>query len=84
MTTDDRDGDAFAKAADPNIEPWHLPGMGCAGSCSQGRQPCPHPKQCEQLDGVPVRELLLPLLWPIGLIAGCALTVALWRSWPWW
>lgn len=58
--------------------------MNCTGNCSQGDKVCPHPKQCEQFDGVPLREILLSLLWPLGLIACCAVTVALWKAWPWW
>jgi|JI10StandDraft_1071094.scaffolds.fasta_scaffold179960_5 hypothetical protein len=58
--------------------------MNCTGNCSQGDKVCPHPDQCEQFDGVPLREVLLSLLWPVALVGSIALTVALWRSWPWW
>lgn len=58
--------------------------MNCTGNCSQGDKVCPHPDQCEQFDGVPLREVLLSLLWPVALVGGIAFTVALWRSWPWW
>lgn len=81
---EDADAEAFAKAADPNIEPWHLPGMSCAGYCAQGRKVCPHPKACEEFNAVPVRELLCALLWPVGLIGTVALVVFAARAWPWW
>lgn len=58
--------------------------MNCTGNCSQGDKVCPHPDQCEQFDGVPLREVLLSLLWRVALVGGIAFTVALCRSWPWW
>jgi hypothetical protein len=58
--------------------------MNCTGNCSQGDKVCPHPQRCEQFDGVPLREVLLSLLWPVALVGGIAAIVALWRSWPWW
>lgn len=58
--------------------------MSCTGQCDQGRKPCPNAKACDQFDGVPLREVLMSLLWPVALVGGIAFTVALWRSWPWW
>jgi hypothetical protein len=50
---------------------------GCNGACDQGRRPCPHPEQCEQNDGVPLREVLAILLWPVVLVGLCWLVVSL-------
>lgn len=58
--------------------------MNCLGPCDQGRRACPHPHLCEQFDDVPLREVLIPLLWPLGLIAVCAVVSAVGRALAWW
>ena len=58
--------------------------MNCTGPCDQGRKPCPNGKACEQFDGVPLREVLCALLWPVVLVGTCALIVIAAKAWPWW
>lgn len=57
---------------------------GCCGKCDQGRNKCPHPDLCEQFDGVPLREVLTWLLWPLVVVAVLAFAGWVWRARPWW
>lgn len=55
----------------------------CCGDCNQGRAECPHPELCEQFDRVPLREVLLALLWPLALVGVLALAGAIYRASGW-
>lgn len=54
---------------------------GCAGSCDQGRRPCPHPELCMGMGDL--WDVVRWLLWPVVLILLVWAGIALWRAYPW-